>query len=50
MTSFVKRRYVSCLVTVNGLLIVPEGIRPDDGTEKAETCRLIYYILFLCGV
>jgi hypothetical protein len=30
------------------LLIVLVEIRPEDGVEKAETCRLIDYVVVLC--
>ena len=39
---------MSCLVAVKVVLIVLKEIRHDDGFEKADTCRVIDYILVLC--
>ena len=47
MTIFTEGRDLICHCC-KVLLIVPVEIRPDDGLEKVETCRLIDYVVVLC--
>jgi hypothetical protein len=48
LKQYATRHEVIYLAAVKVLLIVLKEIRPDNGFVKAETCRVIDYIVVAC--